>query len=229
MKSIQWALFGATFLVGASVFSAANAADVYARGGSLKDTGPVDYRPAISWTGFYLGANIGSTFDHKNDVSFDSAVSEARAGGTYDIDDTWLAGVHLGYNWQTSRNIVLGIEGDVSGAFDDNDDFDWLGSIRGRVGYAFGNALLYGTAGVAFASTDDDTVTGWVVGGGLDYKLRQNISVGLEGLYYRFDDVDFAGTVPVDFGPGSFDDHFWTVRARLTYHFGGDHYGEPLK
>ena len=224
--NLRLVFLGATFLAGASAFSAANAADVYARGESLKDT-PA-YMPAITWTGFYVGAHIGGTVDDSYSADLQAGDEFGRIDG--DVDSTWLAGVQLGYNWQTSHNLVLGLEGDFSFPFD-SDEFgaDFLASVRGRIGYAAGNALIYATGGVAFLDTnfhtDDETVTGFVVGGGLDYKIRQNVSVGVEALYYNFDDHDFND------GPisGTEDRDFWAIRARLNYHFGGDRYEEPLK
>jgi outer membrane immunogenic protein len=219
MTAIRLAFLGATVLAAASALSAANAADVYAPPGSLKDA-PVDYRPAIAWTGFYVGAHAGSTIDAQNTFELDGAELNE------DLDDTGLAGFQIGYNWQSPHNLVLGVEGDMSFPFDDI-GIDYFASIRGRLGYAAGNALLYATGGVAFLGVsddvggDDDTQTGYVVGGGLDYKLRQNISVGVEGLYYNFED-DIGGGVDQTL-------EFWSVRARLNYHFGGGGYGEPLR
>ena len=203
MNSFKLALLGATFLATAGAVTGANAADVYSRGNSIKDTGPVDYMPAITWTGFYFGANAGASFSDN--------------GG--DDDTTALGGLHAGYNWQRSDHLVLGIEGDVDFA----DDIDYLASIRGRIGYAAGPTLFYATAGVAFLGFDDnfgdsDSFTGYVVGGGIEHKLRENVSLGLEALYYNFEDDSEA----------SDNADFYTVRARLTYHF-TDPRGEGLK
>jgi outer membrane immunogenic protein len=236
VNSLRLALLGATFLVGASAFSAANAADVYEKGGSLKD-GPVDYRPAISWAGFYAGVNAGGVFSDSIDLS--ASDGEESGSGDFDVDNTFLVGVHVGYNWQTARNVVLGVEGDISLLGGERDvefdgeklgeqDDNWLASIRGRLGYAAGSTLIYATGGVAFLNGDnapfDDTVTGWVAGGGIEHKFRENWSLGLEGLYYAFeDDTTFEG-VDMDY-----DRDFFTVKARLSYHFGGDRYSEPLK
>ena len=208
MKSLKSALLGATFLAGASVLSAANAADVYERG-SLKD-GPAPYLPAITWTGFYLGANVGAAF---ND-------DDVEVAGEDDDDTAVIGGLHVGYNWQKPSNLVLGIEADVNFA----DDIDYLATVRGRLGWAAGPTLFYATGGAAFigfddAFSDDDSETGWVAGLGIEHKLRDNVSIGLEGLYYAFDQDDDLG--------GDDDADFWTLRARLTYHFGG--YNSPLK
>lgn len=231
MKNLKLALLGATFLVGASALSGAYAADVYSRGGGLKDTGPVDYAPAITWTGFYIGAHVGSTLDHSVSLDFDNpALPDLEGEG----DNVGIFGFHLGYNWQTAGNIVLGIEGSVTFPFD-SDEFatDTLSSIRGRLGYSFGSTLIYSTGGVAFASSDaaDDTQAGWVAGAGIEHKIRSNVSLGLEGLYYSFED-DFAGARinGVDIiSPVSVEEDFWTIQARLTYHFNSDRHSEALK
>jgi outer membrane immunogenic protein len=252
MKIMKRTMLGFAMLVGAGAVSSTNAADIYSKG-SLKD-GPAEYMPAITWTGFYFGGHLGATFfdtDGKNrrkrhcdqqpptlvdgeqvatersgkDCDQETESSEKRDGRRHHndsdgLDDTsWLGGIHLGYNWQRSNGLVFGVEGDVSFA----DEIDYLASFRGRLGFAHGSTLLYGTAGVAFIGLDDtfgddDSSTGWVAGLGVEHKLRDNVSIGLEGLYYSFDDLD------------SFDDdlEFWTVRARLTYHFTDSH-SDPLK
>lgn len=220
VKVLKSALLGATFLAGASLLAGANAADVYSRGGSLKDGPVADYRPAITWTGFYIGAHIGSTFDDTIEID----------GFEEEIDENFLAGVHVGYNWQTAGNLVFGLEGSwsfLTGDEIEGDDVifvdaedNWLASIRARLGYAAGSTLLYATGGVAFLDSDlyTDTSVGWVAGLGLDHKLRDNVSIGLEGLYYSFDDesdFDLVDDVERD---------FWTIQARLTYHLGGHSY-----
>ena len=231
MKTLKLALAGATLLAGLSAMSAANAADVYARGESLKDA-PSDYMPAITWTGFYIGAHVGATVDHT--IEGTECVSKCRSGEA-DLDNTGLAGLQIGYNWQTARNLVLGVEGDISFPFDEDDaGFDTLASVRGRLGYAFGKSMIYATGGVAFTggdvfSDDGDGTTGWVVGAGFEHKLRDNLSFGVETLYYAFED-DFSGKTAdgAAFHTEDFERDIWTVRARLSYHLGGGE-GESLK
>jgi outer membrane immunogenic protein len=199
MTSLKHVSLGlASALALGAALPAANAADIDRDRGSIKDTGPVDYAPSITWTGFYVGAHVGAAFSDNEDVEI--------------VDDAaFLAGAHLGYNWQGPRNLVIGIEGDVSFL----DDIDYLASIRGRLGYSFGPTLAYATGGAAFMGFDedlggDDSDTGWVAGLGLEHKLRENVSIGAEALYYGFENDDFGD-----------DNNFWAARARLTYHFGG--------
>ena len=150
--------------------------------------------------------------------------------------------MHGGYNWQSGA-LVLGVEGDIAFA----NDIDYLASIRGRAGWAPRTAppprtpelLFYGTAGVAFIDTNtnfvvvsaDDgpfgfnvgnTDTGFVGGGGIEYRVGANLSLGVEGLYYNFgsDTQNFVAGADEPFVLKD-DLDFAVVRGRLTYHFNG--------
>lgn len=230
MRTLKLALLGATFLIGAA--ASASAADVYEPAGSYKDA-PAPYYPAITWTGFYVGGHLGGTFGDE--------ITEKEDGEddfSFDVDNALTWGAHVGYNWQTPSNWVFGIEGDLSGINDevgeDNEDLtSYLASVRGRIGLARGATLFYATAGVAFLGYDEDAsdddidvedAVGYVVGAGLEHKFRNNFSLGLEGLYY-----DVSSDVEIDGeSVGDVDRDFFTVRARLNYHFNSP-YAEPLK
>jgi opacity protein-like surface antigen len=58
-----------------------------------------------------------------------------------------------------------------------------------------------------------------VVGGGIDYKIAPNLSLGAEALYYDFG----SETTRLGLGDEPFvldeDRDFTAVRARLNYHF----------
>lgn len=197
----------------------------------------------VSWGGAYIGAHLGGGWGALDDGS-----STIKTNG-------FIGGVHAGYNLQNG-NIVYGIEGDFAWAngegsqsssgggcvivqrvcrpfattTDVRAQLDWLASIRGRLGFAIGNALIYGTGGIAWAHSelkvvatgvgagswsDSGTHTGWVAGGGAEFKLTPNLSVRLEALHYRLGDVDFyvAGSgIPLDLDVTA-------VRAGLTFHF----------
>ncbi|WP_176427221.1 MULTISPECIES: outer membrane beta-barrel protein [Rhodomicrobium] len=221
MNAFKTALLGASFLIAAT--AAASAADLgRGHGGSYKDEGSA-YLPAITWTGFYAGVHAGSTFGDTVEIDGE---------GDFDIDNAFVGGVQLGYNWQQG-NVVYGLEGSIGLVNDETeagfDQTDYLASIRGRLGYAFDKSLVYGTAGVAFlqyaddvsAAFDDDLAVGFVVGGGWDYKLTDNVSFGVEGLYYNFSSDSVEEGVDID-------RDFFTVQARLNYHFNSG-YESPLK
>jgi outer membrane immunogenic protein len=223
MKNLKLALLGTVFAFGAA--TAANAADIYEGGGSLKDD-PI-YMPPMTWAGFYVGGHLGGGFEDdfcyfekkQNDVILRVAAPRPDYKKECEDGDTiFLGGVHAGYNWQKHGPWIFGVEADVSFG----DDIDYLASIRARLGVAYDALLIYATGGAAFIGFEDgfgdsDNDTGWVTGLGADYKVAPNMSVGLEGLYYMFDEDDFGN-----------DEDFWVVRARLSYHL-NEAYPEELK
>src|SRR5262245_11688032 len=124
--------------------------------------------PFTSWAGPYLGLNVG--YGWANDPSVTCTFSDPSpcSEGTFHAPSPTgvLGGVQAGYNWQVGT-FVLGLEGDISAAniHDDKNfpsvdphkaldrtaaQYDWLGTVRGRAGYATGQALFYATGGLAF-------------------------------------------------------------------------------
>jgi outer membrane immunogenic protein len=144
-----------------------------------------------------------------------------------------LAGVQAGYNWQRG-SVVYGLEADISGTGLKNtmnttlqsffvpppsavttSSVDWYGTVRGRLGWATGPVMFYGTGGLAYGRTNvNSTLTdniilrslnsqsssvraGWVAGFGVEYLLRPNLTVNL-GYQY----VDLGTTSLVAAPPG---------------------------
>jgi outer membrane immunogenic protein len=118
---------------------------------------------AFNWSGFYLGGHGGYGF------------------GSGIFTDGFVIGGQVGVNWQFN-GFVLGAEGD--GSFVDWGGVEAVGTARLRAGLGFDRFLAYGTGGVALQDFDD---VGWVAGGGLEYALWDNWTVGVEYLHYDFD------------------------------------------
>lgn len=163
---------------------------------------------ASNWSGFYVGLHGGYGWADLDD----------QDTGLVDFDDADLEGAviggQIGVNWQWNM-FVAGVEADASWSGIDTDDdfdfdgdtdspgFDWLASARGRVGLAFDRFMIYGTGGVAFTEfdhdglgTSDDIQVGWVAGGGGEFLVTDNVTLGVEYLHYEFDDTfdTLAGT-----------------------------------
>jgi outer membrane immunogenic protein len=190
---------------------------------------PAEVTQAYNWTGFYLGANAGGGWGRSWWSGPGTAVdlSGAQAGGT------------AGYNWQFG-NTVLGLESDLdwsnlkgtnsagcaaAGCTTQN---DWLSTVRGRVGYAFGGVMPYVTGGLAVgdikASTPgfagaSTTNAGWAVGGGLEFALPGNWSAKAEYLHVNLGNLN-CGTSCGPTAPNNVSMHDNVVRAGLNYHFG---------
>jgi outer membrane immunogenic protein len=132
--------------------------------------------PGFTWTGLYIGANVGYSwgdFDH----TFDLAPVDL-GGGIPGVTDTFEAdadgitgGAQIGYNWQVN-NFVFGVEADIQASdvqaaysqtagigpvevtTEVGTDLDWFGTARLRLGYVPTERLmLYGTGGFAFGRT----------------------------------------------------------------------------
>jgi outer membrane immunogenic protein len=216
MKSIYAGLLGLTLT--SALALTANATDIY-RGG-LKDGPAPVYTPAQSWTGFYLGVNGG--YGWTNSDYYDSSPSGGFGGG------------QIGYNWQGALGLgspwVLGIEADLqgSGISDSYGGYEvglnYFGTVRGRVGYAIDRTLLYVTGGYAYGEVEfkdgrwsaSDTQTGYVIGGGLEYKL--NPAWSLKGEY-QFVSLDAKDP---DWSLHDYSDRseVHTLRVGLNYHVG---------
>ena len=208
----------AATLTSVVALASANAADMYA-GGGYKD-GPAYV--GVNWSGLYVGANGGYGWSANTDP----------------LDPTGaFGGGQIGYNFQRG-NIVFGIEADIQGSgvsdsgYGLKSSLDYFGSVRGRLGYAFDRALVYGTGGFGYGQVTNDgyaeTQTGWVAGGGVEYKLTPAWSAKAEYQYF-----DLGASSGVN-GVGPLDDsltgnrtQFSTFRVGVNYFVGGGY--DPLK
>lgn len=93
----------------------------------------------------------------------------------------------------------------------------WEASARGRIGYAANTTLFYGTFGPGYARIDRSFATtntanafsqsgrrnqfGITGGGGIEQKLGDHFSIGMEYMFHQYQDDDYrvratAGTAP---------------------------------
>lgn len=115
-------------------------------------------------------------------------------------------------------------------------DIDWFGTLRGRVGITSGQTLFYLTGGLAYADvdfaqagfglgtaiavSDDKTMLGYALGGGIEHAIAPNVSLKLEYQYLDFGDAKFAGTdLNGDSYSSKVDVDMHTVRAGVNYKF----------
>jgi len=228
----------------------------------------VEAPTVYDWTGFYVGGNIGYAFEGGgDDVGISSNVGvdwpkEKVNFGSLNISGI-TGGAQIGADWQAG-SAVFGIVADVQAA-DINDDFkstrlindqllatkaedkvDWWGTIRGRLGWAFNNVLIYGTGGVAWGDVNYDVTTfsvnddpdgveaahlsdnytewGWTAGGGLDWAIDEHWIVGGEVLYVNLGEKQISGrsTAFADTGEVLRTDatpDFWVARFLVNFKF----------
>src|SRR5579859_3436195 len=193
--------------VACAVFAApAFAADMPAR---TYTKAPVYKAPEViyNWTGFYLGGHIGGAFPGGNNLQGSDArfLGGVQGGFDYQFAGNWVIGAEAQYSWLTgnSGNGVV-----FPGATIATANTDQLGSVTGRLGYAFGPALLYAKGGYAWRDNNNIGVTvagvptafttdgahtdGYTVGAGLEYMFAPNWSAKAEYQYYNFGNTTFT-------------------------------------
>lgn len=195
--------------------------------------------PPFSWTGFYVGGNVGAIWT-ESEAERGSFIATTGAldfagrianGGfpDFDLHDSGvIAGGQLGYNWQFAPNWVVGLEADINytgidttttvgtpptggfiaNTFSAQQQLKWLGTVRGRLGYAWDRWLLFATGGLAYgkvesslatigvpqggglpptvanAVTSSEIRTGWTAGAGVEFAFAGNWSAKAEYLYF---------------------------------------------
>ena len=158
-------------------------------------------------------------------------------------NDGFIGGGQIGYNFQFANSFVVGLEADFQGVAADASTtrfsqgpvagfpanpidqtlsasrrLDWLGTVRGRLGFTITPTLLvYGTGGLAYGQTRASTTitqfiensaalpnpyssfgsfsntrVGWTAGGGVEWLFLPNWSVKAEYLYYDLGSVTYG-------------------------------------
>jgi outer membrane immunogenic protein len=174
---------------------------------------PVYVPPAFSWTGCYIGGNIGAAWNRTN---WTDSLFGLTWGNTHQT--RFIGGGQVGCNYQFNNpGLVVGVEG----------DFDWvehdvngnnivigprghtfflssndtrIATLAGRFGFAVDHALFYGkaggawvgndgftvvdqTTGQAFVGDNSNTASGWMAGIGLEYAFTNNWTAKIEYDY----------------------------------------------
>jgi outer membrane immunogenic protein len=177
---------------------------------------------AYNWTGAYIGLNSGGAWGSSSYAAPFASNSINTSGG--------LIGGTLGYNWQAGR-AVFGLEGDVDwsnlrgsgicGATTCETRNSWLGTARGRLGYAIDRVMPYVTGGlavgdirssIAAVGSANTTKAGWTLGGGLEAAIAGPWTAKVEYLY-----VDLGRGASVAGADASMRAN--VVRAGLNYRF----------
>jgi len=187
------------------------------------------------WTGAYVGLNLGLGF---NTANFAASSSSIRPNGLH-------VGATLGYNWQ-SGSLVFGIETDLAYATSKHTLIcspntapvvtvcetknRMLGTVRGRLGYAFDRWLPYLTAGLDYGYLQANSVggvvasssgvkAGWTAGFGVEYALSRAWSLKLEYLYVCLGNPGGGLACSTQVSPANLSFKHSLVRTGLNYKF----------
>ena len=185
---------------------------------------------APTWSGFYIGLNGGWGWANANATvsPFGAALTDFGSQTISGNTNGAVFGAQAGYNWQFSPSWVIGIEADVDGGgagsshhfttasalspagndgFGGSSKLDYLTTVRGRIGYIWGQSLWYFTGGGAWAGFKHDgilsanavglfgdfavnnwstTASGYAIGAGYEWMITDHWLARGEYLYYNF-------------------------------------------
>jgi outer membrane immunogenic protein len=185
---------------------------------------PMPPPPPFSWTGFYIGGNIGGGWVQHHVTDTITGLDFSRTS-----DAVFIAGGQVGFNYQMG-GFVLGVEGDFDWAGNNNNNGAgvivpgvvgtivastrdrWISTIAARFGFAADHWLFYAKAGGGWVGASNLTLTnlatgasitgggsrsasGLLVGAGVEYAFTNNWTVKLEYDFLNLDTRSFI--VPV--------------------------------
>jgi len=164
--------------------------------------------PVYSWTGFYIGGNLGGAFGNVEVTNVTSGATTSpnssgfAGGGQFGFDyqmGSWVIGI---------RNLIDGTNLSKSTTFSGsafsgtvNSHANWFDALTARAGYLVQpNLLLYGQGGAAWTQWNvtlnnsgtqvgeigANSRTGWTVGGGVEWMFVPHWSAFVEYNYMGF-------------------------------------------
>jgi outer membrane immunogenic protein len=208
--------------------------------------------PPFTWTGFYVGGNLGFAWAQHN-------VTDSISGVSIDTARRFLfiGGGQVGFNYQAGW-FVGGVEGDFDGVANNGSTGNagtpievtsthrWIATLAARLGVATDNWLFYGKVGGGWVDdrfTVADLTTGgsidigsgtrggWLAGAGIEWAILNNWTVKLEYDYVGLGSRSFTIPVGAPLSPSLIGDTFpgsrsvQEVKVGFNYLF---HWGAPL-
>ena len=142
--------------------------------------------PPFSWTGFYIGGNLGAAWTQGNvNDSFGSSWSNAQqavftgggqVGANYQIN--WLVvGVEADFDWMANNHNSSNAVSTPIGALQLSANDRWITTLAARVGVAANNWLFYAKGGGGWVGVNNPTLTNVSTGGSISVSNSNSNSV----------------------------------------------------
>ena len=209
---------------------------------AVKAPPPAPLPPPFSWTGFYIGGEVGGVWANGSlhdslrgfNVSTDhsGAIGGAVVGYNYQVTNL-VFGVEANFDWTSLNATGSGVFVPTVGTLQGSANTKWVTTIAGRFGLAFNQVLFYGKVGGGWVGNTatitnlntgasisaSNTRDGWLGGVGLEWAFTPNWSTKIEYDYLGLNSWTFSGPIiPAD---------TWTVNRNiqmltvgLNYRFG---------
>jgi len=203
---------------------------------------PAPPPPVFSWTGFYIGANIGGAWSN-------GTVTDLVTGANLSTDSSgFIGGGQIGFNYQFNT-FVLGAEWDIdgttisktsnvvatgSGNLQASANTDWISTLAARFGFALDHWLIYGKAGGAWVQNSatlanlttggsisaSNTNSGWMAGVGGEWAFAPQWSAKLEYDHVELDNWSFSTNSIIVNDRLNVSRHIDMVKAGINWRFG---------
>ena len=172
--------------------------------------------PIFSWTGFYIGGNIGGAWsnDRWNDTLFvtnfnngnnGAFIGGGQIGGNYQIGQ-FVIGAEWDFDWAANHNNSAGVFIPGTGnTFAVTANNRWISTVAARFGWAVNNWMFYGKAGGGWVGSNNLTVTNLTTGVSLTCGNFLNSCGNNNGGWLLGAGFEYAFT------------NHWTVKAEYDY------------
>ena len=255
------------------------------------------YEESSPWNGFYIGANAGYLWSSSNRVTNTGLGFFANSSGLpasraiafslaelgraelFGRSNGAIGGGQIGYNSTFMNQLVIGLEADLDGIGQSNNNFDfintfspqglgtynahivinkkldYMGALKGRLGFLISPSfLIYGAGGYSYGGASlkssysitstsaifspinehrnkSTILSGWNVGGGVEWLFYPAWSMKLEYTYYNLGPINthvdatqfLATTPPVAFATATLNTLALysnsAIRVGVNYHF----------
>jgi outer membrane immunogenic protein len=202
---------------------------------------PAPLPPPFSWTGLYIGANIGGAWSQ-------GSITDNVTGAQLNSDSSgFIGGGQIGYNYQINQ-FVLGVEWDIDGTsisktsnavttaigtLQLHASTDWITTLTGRIGVGWDRWLFYFKGGGAWvqnsvtlnnlttgasASASNDN-SGWTVGLGGEWAFAPQWSAKIEYDWVKLDNWSPSTSVIAAGDTLTLSRHMQMVKAGINYRF----------
>lgn len=121
------------------------------------------------------GGVYGSTCPAPASFGIGGALGGLQAGYNWQVNQAWLIGVEADFDWshidgQGTSNFLIapGVFPPGTSNFVVNQNVEWFGTVRGRLGWTpMNQTLLYGTAGLAYGHVSENVALNSTTGNNL--------------------------------------------------------------
>ena len=206
----------------------------------------------VSWTGVYAGVHGGYAWNKLSASEVNTLTVDGPTTIPFVQTETVnpngvIYGARIGADYEFPNHVVIGIAGEIPRGRAAKKDTLAIGgenpsvqpievevrtsfNVRGRVGYAFDNLMVFATGGYVQGKGKIDLITGegvlpsgnvthkgWLGGAGVEMRLLQNWRLGLEYRYLSLGKEDYCFPLVLACIPTKWNTHHTLVSVNYQF------------